>query len=284
MQEKVIYLYIKESPIGIKYLGKTTKNPYNYLGSGIYWTRHIKSHNYKKTDIKTTILFQSTNKDEFREMALYYSNLFNIVEDENWANLVVECGEGTIGFKHSPEAIEKIKKAGTGRRHTEESKLKMRNSCLGRPNPPEAVAKANKTKSLNPYKLTEEHKAKLLECVKNRIWTEEQRKKLSVAMTGKKMPEEHKKRLTELSRNRMHSQESRDKRRQKLLGRKLTVEQLKKQKDKICIKVVRIEDGTIFNSIKEASDSEGIGYSALNTQLIRNSKKCKFKYFKESQD
>lgn len=55
----MIYLYLKESPLGLKYLGKTEKNPFKYNGSGLYWKSHLKKYNIKSKDIKTTILFET---------------------------------------------------------------------------------------------------------------------------------------------------------------------------------------------------------------------------------
>ena len=42
----MIYLYIKESPLGLKYLGKTEKDPFKYIGSGLYWKKHLKKHKF----------------------------------------------------------------------------------------------------------------------------------------------------------------------------------------------------------------------------------------------
>ena len=39
----IIYLYKKTHQVtGLKYLGKTTKDPYTYLGSGLEWKSHLK--------------------------------------------------------------------------------------------------------------------------------------------------------------------------------------------------------------------------------------------------
>ena len=40
------YLYVKTSPLGLKYLGKTTKNPITYIGSGKLQNRHIKKYKF----------------------------------------------------------------------------------------------------------------------------------------------------------------------------------------------------------------------------------------------
>lgn len=88
----MIYLYIKtHRKTGLKYLGKTNQDPYAYKGSGIRWLRHIKKHG---NDVDTKILKECINNNEIKEWGLYYSNLWNIVERAEWANLKPELGEG----------------------------------------------------------------------------------------------------------------------------------------------------------------------------------------------
>ena len=88
----MIYLYIKtHNKTGLKYLGKTSYNPFNYKGSGKYWKNHIAKHGY---DVTTEVIFKSKNLKEIREKGIYYSTLYNIVESEDWANLIVEYGSG----------------------------------------------------------------------------------------------------------------------------------------------------------------------------------------------
>ena len=88
-----MYLYVKtHNKTGLKYLGKTEqKDPYNYHGSGKRWVNHLKKHGY---DCTTEILLVTDNKNELQEKGIYYSNLWNIVESKEWANLVVEQGTG----------------------------------------------------------------------------------------------------------------------------------------------------------------------------------------------
>jgi hypothetical protein len=94
----MIYLYLKESPNGLKYIGKTTHNPYEYMGSGIVWKNHIKKYKLKSSDIKTTILFESGDKDIFRKEAIKYSKIYNIVKSNEFANLTEEQGQGGVTF------------------------------------------------------------------------------------------------------------------------------------------------------------------------------------------
>jgi hypothetical protein len=94
----MIYLYLKTHNVtGLKYLGKTIKDPLQYKGSGTVWMRHIKKHGY---DVKTEILFQSTDKDTFKEVALKYSKELNIVESKEFANLTYEEGQGGSTLKN----------------------------------------------------------------------------------------------------------------------------------------------------------------------------------------
>lgn len=80
---------------GLKYLCKTSgqKDPYLYKGSGVRWLNHIKKH---KSYIITCILGQYQTKQELYEAGLYYSKLFNVVNDYNWANLTEEKGDGGL--------------------------------------------------------------------------------------------------------------------------------------------------------------------------------------------
>lgn len=114
-----IYLYKKtHNKTGLMYLGKTIRmDPHVYQGSGDIWKPHIKKHGY---DVTTEILRECETTEELKEWGLYYSNLWNVVNerDENgnktWANLKPEEGDGgaTVwGDNHpmkNPEYREKI--------------------------------------------------------------------------------------------------------------------------------------------------------------------------------
>jgi hypothetical protein len=94
MQEDCMYyLYVKtHNKTGLKYLGHTrSKDPYRYKGSGSYWVSHIKKHG---NDVSTSILKECTSLEEVSELGLYYSELWNVVSSEEWANLIPEAGEG----------------------------------------------------------------------------------------------------------------------------------------------------------------------------------------------
>ena len=90
---------------GLKYLGKTIKDAHNYSGSGKYWLRHLKKYG---NDVTTEILFQTQSFDEFQDFATKYSIANNIVESNEWANLIIETGTGGNNpLSRTPDAIKK---------------------------------------------------------------------------------------------------------------------------------------------------------------------------------
>lgn len=89
----IYYLYIKtHNKTGLKYLGQTKrKDPHKYPGSGKYWQSHLKTHG---KDYTTEILHECQSVDELREKGLHYSQLWDVVKSNDWANLKEESGEG----------------------------------------------------------------------------------------------------------------------------------------------------------------------------------------------
>jgi hypothetical protein len=88
---KIIALYVKtHRKTGLKYLGKTILDPYTYKGSGTYWNRHLNKHG---NDVHTEVIRWCTT-ESIRYWGIYYSNLYNVVENPRWANLRPEIGDG----------------------------------------------------------------------------------------------------------------------------------------------------------------------------------------------
>lgn len=101
------YLYIKtQLKTGLKYLGKTTQNPFKYRGSGKYWLAHLKTHGSEHI---TEILKECNTIEELKQWGRYYSDLLNVVNDDSWANLKPEEGDGGSlrGHKKSDESVAK---------------------------------------------------------------------------------------------------------------------------------------------------------------------------------
>lgn len=93
---KPIHLYVKtHNKTGLKYFGKTTQDPYNYKGSGVYWMRHLNVHG---NDVSTYVVGSYTNEDECKLVATQFSTDNNITESTEWANLRDETLTG--GFDH----------------------------------------------------------------------------------------------------------------------------------------------------------------------------------------
>lgn len=89
----IYYLCVKtHASTGLKYLCQTkNENPHKYLGSGKYWRRHLRKNGYEHT---TEIIRECNSKTEVKEWGIYYSDLWNVVESDDWANLMPENGGG----------------------------------------------------------------------------------------------------------------------------------------------------------------------------------------------
>lgn len=128
----MIYLYLKTHNVtGLKYLGKTIKNPYEYKGSGVYWKNHLKKYG---NDVTTQILFQSENFDDIVNEGIRLSIDYNIIDSSEFANLMIECGTGGVNngsFKKGCLCINKGKKipvlSEIKKKYWEEWKLKNPN-------------------------------------------------------------------------------------------------------------------------------------------------------------
>ena len=97
----IYYLMVKTHNItGLKYLCQTKrKDPLKYLGSGLHWGRHLAIHGKA---ITTLILKECSSIEEIKEYGLYYSELWNIVDSDEWANLKPEDGQGWGEGEHHP--------------------------------------------------------------------------------------------------------------------------------------------------------------------------------------
>ena len=86
------YLYQKiHRQTNLKYLGFTRKNPNRYKGSGVYWLLHLKKHG---EDVDTKILLETDDYETLCQTGKHYSEMWNVVESSEWANLKPEYGEG----------------------------------------------------------------------------------------------------------------------------------------------------------------------------------------------
>lgn len=176
----MIYLYVKtHNKTGLKYLGKTEKSdPYNYHGSGKRWIRHLNKHGY---DYTTEILLATENFDELKETGIYFSKLWNIVDSNEWANLMEETGTGgdnsrNIDYK---KLVNTRKKNGKTWKQSEESNAKRSKAMTDKKKSDESIRKMVETRKKIGYK----------------SWTKETHpeaaEKCKIAHLGKPKPQQH---------------------------------------------------------------------------------------------
>jgi hypothetical protein len=137
---KLTYIYVKESPLGLLYLGKTEQDPYKYKGSGKNWKKHLKDNRISNSDVNTYILHSTEDKEDLEKIGKFYSNLFNVVESAKWANMKMESGEGGTDKGHlkgikKPKHSLNMTGSGNpmyGKKFSKESREKMRLAQLGK--------------------------------------------------------------------------------------------------------------------------------------------------------
>jgi len=108
----MLTLYVKIHKVtGLKYFGKTVKDPHKYKGSGKYWKRHLQKHG---NDVATIIVGEYLEVSDLLKLhALNFSTLHDIVRSKEWANLINENGtDGNCpGTVFSQETRNKISAA-----------------------------------------------------------------------------------------------------------------------------------------------------------------------------
>jgi hypothetical protein len=99
------YLYVKtHKKTKLKYLGITTQNPYQYMGSGVDWVSHLDAYG---SNVDTEVLLETDNRDLLIEQGVHYSKLWNIVKSPDWANKMNETGSGAWENCNIDSAIQK---------------------------------------------------------------------------------------------------------------------------------------------------------------------------------
>jgi len=184
-----IYLYVKtHNKTGLKYLGKTeSTDPHKYSGSGTYWKLHLKKHG---KDYSTEIIKECKSKEEFANRGLYYSNLWNVVESNDWANLKEETGDAR--GKLSLESRKKIADAGMGREPWNKGKTGAVGYWRGKTRPDndkENISRGRKGKGMGHNR---PHTDETIEKIKSaralQIITEDHKKKIGDGNRGRAKP------------------------------------------------------------------------------------------------
>lgn len=136
-----IYLYKKTHRVtGLNYLGKTVSaNPYSYKGSGTKWKEHINEYGY---DVETVILKECQNLTELKFWGEFYSKLWDVAENPDWANLIEESGPGGAWSIESKKKLSQTKKAELSKLTKEEKSERTKKSCSSPKSwTPERIAK-----------------------------------------------------------------------------------------------------------------------------------------------
>lgn len=83
---------------GKKYLGQTTRDLNVYNGSSKSWLEHLELYGF---DYDKEILFESSNKERFKDVCKFFSEKFDVVNSTEYFNKVAEYG-GNMGGAANP--------------------------------------------------------------------------------------------------------------------------------------------------------------------------------------
>lgn len=206
----MIYLYVKTHNVTkLKYFGKTTcKDPFKYMGSGKYWLRHLNIHG---SNVSTEIIAIFEDENEASKYAIEFSQKNDIVQSDEWANLMFETvKDGVLGYNHTEETKQKFSTISKNmwadpefkekmiikhkERWADESlnlKGKQRTRLLG-------IKRPEHSRKMTGRKMSEEHKenmrkpklpghgAKISAATKGKPKSDQHKKSISVSRKGKK--------------------------------------------------------------------------------------------------
>jgi group I intron endonuclease len=218
-RKALIYL-ITNVKTGKSYIGKTLTT----LNSR--WRAHVRCAKFQQNNMliarsigqhgeeyfERSILEECTEKN-YSEKETYWIKLLKTHVSEGGYNLTYGGDGGLTGYKFSDESKNLIRIKAIGRKHTEETKLKMRISAKSRTVSAETIAlraSVNRGKKRSKeqierikagqiaanYKHSLQAKIKISIASKNRITSEETKEKLRKSSTGKKHTSEAKKRIS----------------------------------------------------------------------------------------
>lgn len=137
--EKLIGIYKITNPKGKIYIGRSINikkrwDEHRYYTKSLIY-RSIQKYGYSSHKFEVIHTIEKIDHDELNNLEIYYIELFNSCNLKIGLNL--SHGGGRLGFKHSNETIEKMKKNrigwqnSLGRVLSEETKAKISNSLKG---------------------------------------------------------------------------------------------------------------------------------------------------------
>ena len=179
---KPTWLYVKAHRItGLKYFGKTIRNPHEYDGSGVYWKAHLKK-NGKFVDTVWAHLY--TDPVLLKEEAEFFSKIYEVKTSSEWANLIEENGStgGKLYDQTTKEHRRFMSERTTGKKmpETHGKNVSISKTGVKRPEivgkqvsqrlknvPKSEIHKTRISKSLTDVSKSESHKINLSEAIKN---------------------------------------------------------------------------------------------------------------------
>lgn len=192
---------------GIYYI-QNIDNGKMYIGSAVYITDRWRVHkfhlrkgdhpniylqstwNKNGEDVFIFGIIEETNRETLLEREQYWIDFYNTCDREVGYNLAPVAGS-MLGYRHTEETKEKLRKAGFPKRHIPWNKGKKMTGEY-KENHAKASAKRKGVPSTRKnFTHSEESRKKISEAGKGRACSDETRKKHSIANTGKKlkMPE-----------------------------------------------------------------------------------------------
>ena len=172
-----VYQHRRNDTNAVFYVGKGKGYRCNQkTGRNIYWHRVADKHGYSVEKVvadleeELALLAEQELIDQYKRLNFILSNLS-------------DGGEGTSGYKFTPDQLKNLSVAHVGNKHSDETKTKMSAAKKGKP--PNNTGKAYKMKEPMPLEL----RLRLGEQRRGSIMSDESSKKKSLATKGRPLSE-----------------------------------------------------------------------------------------------
>jgi hypothetical protein len=236
-----VYKHIRKDTNEVFYIGIGSDD--NYYRANIFKGRNeIWAHIFNKTEIDVEIIIDNVSWGDACEIEKKLINEHGRINNKTGqlANMT-DGGEGTFGKILSEETKYLLGKGNRGKKRTEESKLRQSQSMKG-------------------VKKTETHRLKLKIYRQGKKWDDDVKRKISERKIGK----------PSWNKGIKFSEESKIKMSNSKKGKKTGGANPKSKK------VINMDSGEIFNTLKEAAESIKMNYSNFKHKI--KNKKINFKY------
>lgn len=299
----MIGIYKIESPTGKVYIGQSTD-----INSRIKRYKQLNCKNQRRLynslikygfELHIVEIIEECLEEELNIRERFWQEYYDVLNKHKGLN----CNYINTDEKpkrHSKETIEKIINSNTGKKRSEEEKIKMsermkgklsgeKHPQFGKKLSAERIEKLRISSAGNKNMLGKHHseETKKILSIKCRLHrhTEEAKNKISAALIGRPVSDETRAKISLSNKGRKASDETRENISKALTGRKVSEESLIKRSITINSKphpqgrlVINLETGIFYDSIKEASIAYGINKSTIHNGLGRNKKKPKIVY------